>query len=245
MIEKVQLMKRSGRCSRSGFTMMELLTVIVIIAIVMATGVVSWVGARRGMEMRAASSSLQSTLSLARQHAVSKRRTTCIVFRNDYGTNCYYVFEKIGNAVIKSVDRLETLTPPGAGGFSPNGLTICNMSVPNGAIAANYSKGEYAASDGVHYWTTMNWLPAETKGWDIGHSYGLNVGDKMFLPPGITCQVADELGSMGDNRMITFYSNGRATGVGERKIKLTDKLGGGTVSKTFTVYPLVGLIKQE
>jgi prepilin-type N-terminal cleavage/methylation domain-containing protein len=228
--------------NRLGFTMMELLTVIVIISVVMATGVVSWVGARRGMEMRSAASSIQTTLALARQHAVSKRRTTCVVFRADNGTNCYYVFEKIGKSAKELDSRLNTITPPGVGGFEPNGLTICNMSLPNGRIGTNYFSGDGGTeADGDHYYTDLIWLPnePETQGWKQDDSYGLKVADKMFLPPGISCKIDDK-----DNGMILFYSNGRGTGVDSRVIKLTDKLET-SVTKKFTVYPLVGLVKQE
>lgn len=223
--------------NRLGFTMMELLTVIVIISVVMATGVVSYVGARRGMEMRSAASSIQSTLALARQHAVSKRRTTCIVFRGENGTNCYYVFEKNGNAILDHATRLETTTPPASGTLPASNSLVCNMSTPKGSIGKipNFG-GNYGVAGGVVYFTSVTWLPTEAGGWKIGDSYGFQVSEKMYLPPGISCQIDNQ-----DNALITFYANGRGTGVNRRTIKLTDKLG--SVVKTFSVYPLVGLVK--
>ncbi len=79
---------RTGR--RDGFTLLELLTVMLIMFIIMGIGLGAFVGFTRGMSMRGAVSNLKSVLQLARQHAVTHQSPTFVVFTQD-GTNATYV----------------------------------------------------------------------------------------------------------------------------------------------------------
>lgn len=221
---------------RRGFTLLELMTVIIIIAIVLAAGIMSYVGARRGMEMRGARGGVQSTLSLARQHAATKRRTTAVVFRLEGSTNCYYIFERNGRASKDDPTTLFSVPPPrsAADGYWPsNGMIICKMTDPASRIGKLDRSGGYDTVVGG--WTPVTWVEAGG-GWSVGDAYGFQVGEKMFLPPGITCTIDGQ-----DNGIVLFYANGKSAGVDPKTITFDDKLG--AVSKTITVYPLVGLVK--
>ena len=145
---------------RRGFTLMELLTVMIIMSIVLATGITSYVGARRGMEMRGAIGSVQSTLSLARQHAVTKRRATGVAFRLEGTTNCFYIFERIGKASRNDGVTLWAAPPPlsASQGYWPsNGTIICNMTVNDGRMGTleNNTPGGFDASVGG--WWPVTW----------------------------------------------------------------------------------------
>ena len=67
---------------RRGFTLMELLTVMVIMVLMMSIAGVSFFTARQGAEMRGAVRAVQTTISLARQQAVVKRTRYNLTFSN-------------------------------------------------------------------------------------------------------------------------------------------------------------------
>jgi len=62
--------------SRRGFTLIELMAVILLIAILMAIGIPAFRGIGRGSKMDAALNSIRTTISLARQWAVTHRENT-------------------------------------------------------------------------------------------------------------------------------------------------------------------------
>lgn len=224
---------------RRGFTLMELLTVMVIMSIVLATGVVSYVGARRGAELRGAVISVKTALSMARQHAVTKRRPTAVVFRKQGDattfTNFYYVVEKIGVAGGRSSGKILNLDPLPA---NLVGGLVCNMSIPVniGQIGTNSPvDAEKVQTD---------WFSGESGvGWSVGNWVGFQANEKMFLPPGVDCQLSNS-----GNFLVLFYPNGKAYSgsedVTEKKITLYDKMDT-DITKTLTVYPLVGLINAD
>ena len=65
---------------RNGFTMIELLVVVGIMVLLMSIAVAGFVGIRRGAEIRGAMMTLRTTLMLARQESVTKRRTVDVQF---------------------------------------------------------------------------------------------------------------------------------------------------------------------
>lgn len=65
---------------RGGFTLVELLAVLAIIAIVAGITVAAFNGLTRGTKMEAAASTLRGTLGMARQWAITHNQTTFVVF---------------------------------------------------------------------------------------------------------------------------------------------------------------------
>lgn len=72
--------KRSKREFRNGFTLLELLVTIGIMAVIITLTVPAFRGMGRGQKMNTALSSLKTTFSLARQWAISHRDTVYVVF---------------------------------------------------------------------------------------------------------------------------------------------------------------------
>jgi len=66
---------------RHGFTLLELLVVIAIMVILMTIAVASYGSIRRGAEIRGAVMTLRTTLMLARQDAVTKRKNVTVEFK--------------------------------------------------------------------------------------------------------------------------------------------------------------------
>lgn len=66
--------------AKGGFTLLELLVVIGIMVMLMAIAAAGFVGIRRGAEIRGAVMTLRTTLMLARQEAVTKRRAVTVEF---------------------------------------------------------------------------------------------------------------------------------------------------------------------
>ena len=73
--------------ARRGFTLMELLTVMIIMVLMMSIATVSFFKARQGAEMRGAERAVQTTISLARQQAVVKRTRFRLTFANTTNIN--------------------------------------------------------------------------------------------------------------------------------------------------------------
>ncbi len=78
-------MRRAGR---AGFTLVELLAVIAIIGVMVAVMVPSFSQMGRGAKVTTAVSQLKTVMSLARQHAITKREVTYVVF--PHGDNALY-----------------------------------------------------------------------------------------------------------------------------------------------------------
>ncbi len=66
--------------AKNGFTLLELLVVIGIMVILMSIAAAGYLGIRRGAEIRGGVMTLRTTLMLARQEAVTKRRNVTVEF---------------------------------------------------------------------------------------------------------------------------------------------------------------------
>jgi prepilin-type N-terminal cleavage/methylation domain-containing protein len=74
-----------------GFTLIELLVVMALMLMLMGIGAAGYFGIRRGAEMRGAISTVRTTLMLARQQAVTKRKPMRVEFVASTGTGTNYL----------------------------------------------------------------------------------------------------------------------------------------------------------
>lgn len=78
-------MKWTDKNGRSGFTLIELMVVVVIVGILFLVAMPMFENAGR-KDPRAAAQTLVNTLRLARQHAISRRQWTLVIFPNNQDT---------------------------------------------------------------------------------------------------------------------------------------------------------------
>lgn len=97
----VRLKKHSG----CGFTLIELMVVMGIMTLVMGLSAIGYISMRRGIEVRGATTSVRTTLMLARQLAITKRQKVELRFTTDAETNRMDVVVKRDGATetIKTV----------------------------------------------------------------------------------------------------------------------------------------------
>ncbi|MBN1556511.1 MAG: GspH/FimT family pseudopilin [Lentisphaerae bacterium] len=100
---------------RTGFTLLELLTVMAIMGIIMASGAAAFFGMGTGSRMRGTVNNLRSAISLARQQAVLKGQPLALRFEEQAGRYCYFVT----NAVEGYAVGEERFMPAGVEFVSP------------------------------------------------------------------------------------------------------------------------------
>jgi prepilin-type N-terminal cleavage/methylation domain-containing protein len=228
-----KLAKAAARASRRGFTLIEMLTVMVIIIILLAVGGGGYFGMRRGAEMRAAVTSVRTTLALARQQAVTRRKTVSVVFRQTSSNATYYVFER-GGTVSGGGSGMEFEDASGNVSLLGNhaGESVCNMNPDRGSIGTVRSNG----IDRV-----MLDPPGLDDGgpWESGDMYGWSAHARAYLPPGV--QFVDGGGNPAAPRMIIFTPDGTGGGAGKTEIVLRERIGSPPQEATVVLYKLTGL----
>lgn len=119
------------KCARAGFTVLELLVVIGIMVLLMSVAAAGYIGIRRGAEIRGAVMTLRSTMMLARQEAVTKRRSVTVEFRKSGAATeadkLYVISTSAGNVVTNNIIALPlgvqfaAASDPDAITFRPSG----------------------------------------------------------------------------------------------------------------------------
>jgi len=106
---RVQTTRMTGNCDMivckhakracQAFTLIELLVVIGLMMLIMSLSFAGWAGMRKGAEMRRSVTTVQTTLMLARQQAVTRRQPVTVQYiagtitnsmRVTVGTNQFY-----------------------------------------------------------------------------------------------------------------------------------------------------------
>ena len=70
--------RAEAQVCESGFTLVELMTVMILMMLILTASLVSWNNLKRGAEMRTAINDIRSSLALARQYAVLKKTVITI-----------------------------------------------------------------------------------------------------------------------------------------------------------------------
>jgi type II secretory pathway pseudopilin PulG len=227
---------------------LELILVMGLMVIVMSIAVASWIGLRRGAEMRGAVAGIQATLNLARQHAVTRRTPTIVVFRQTTTNSYYLVFAREGRANGQSrqilTDNSNPWVDPVTGqNNSLVGKYYCNRT--------DGSMGEAATNTGSSVTFKDPGLDITSATWKDGDRYAGQVNEITYLPPGVLFTNNVNLSVNGKNirvpDRIVFLPDGTAEGVDQKKIYLISRSVAAEVAdkQKLTVYSLTGLTEVK
>jgi len=86
---------------KTGFTLVELLAVMMLMIMISVASVLSWNQIQRGLEMRTAINDVRSSMALARQYAVLKKTDIKIGFiTTNVWCQMYYITNQAGGALL-------------------------------------------------------------------------------------------------------------------------------------------------
>lgn len=139
-----------------GFTLVEMLVVIAMMAIIMGFGIAMFTGAFKSSAVSASSRQMYTTLSLARQYAITQRTYVGVVISNDPSARVYAYAVVTNLASPQLFGRWEYLPMgatftndiPGVGAatsdtiwFRPSGSALQNyrLNITDGQTVYNYS----------------------------------------------------------------------------------------------------------
>ena len=114
------MVERTGNMKRRGFTLLELLTVIAIMAVMMGATTAAYFGLGRGARLRGAVSTLRSSLSLTRQQAILKGQTLTLEFREVSSGSDTYQYEVWYYSDTDSTEDHQV----GQTGYLPRGISL-------------------------------------------------------------------------------------------------------------------------
>ena len=114
-------MSRGTRAQRTGFTLLELLTVMAIIAVLLVTGTASFFGIGKGARMRGAVNTMRTGIGLARQTAILQGQALDVqLFKVDRFSTGHPEDLTYGYRVV----RQGTSVVIGQPGYLPRGIKI-------------------------------------------------------------------------------------------------------------------------
>lgn len=121
---------RSQSRALAGFTLIELMTVMILMLLIATASVVSWNNLKRGNELTTAINDIRSSLALARQYAVLKKTEIRIGFVST-NPQIYFITNNAGGGLLRGA--LQELPLGTRFAHSPQDVVFG----PNGAILNN------------------------------------------------------------------------------------------------------------
>jgi len=225
-------MRRTGR---GGFTLLELLVVIVIMFLVMGIGVGSFIGYTRGAAMRGAISNVKGTLQLARQHAVSYQRPTAVIFTTTETNATYLAVVQIGTAHSIADNRVylhnplpwEDGTLEGSILYGYSGSTVSRADVV-------YNRND-DPDDGAN---TPHWIAVGGGGgFAVGQRLGFAIHARRQLPDGLAFTPATP-------RVVVFNPDGTTPAAGDVDIEIHERYVASGAEATLQVRGLTGWVEE-
>jgi len=155
---------------RAAFTLLELMTVMVIMFILMGISTLALRGLMRGAGISGAVSNVRSMLTQARQQAIMNQQATAVVFKQSGGTNTMQILTSYGRVANRgaNVFTAETELPWTPGEMT--GVVVYNFRGGSGTFTGAGS-GETYGTSGIT--------------WQVGDDIAFQVGDIRPLPDGI------------------------------------------------------------
>jgi len=217
----------------SGFTLLELLTVMLIMFVLMGMGTVAMRGIVRGTGISGAISNVKSVLTQARQYAVTRQQRTYVIFDWSGGKNSMTVCSKYAvNARKQSGSKVLTDVPLpwGTNDTSLVNGTVYNLNTKKFGVISGHAK--QPNSQGI----TVDELDTAVP-WAYGDEVGFEVAEKRYLPSGI------EFVDSSDD-VVIFNPDGTTEKMGgSYLINLKEMYVAGAVPTTIEVNGLTGWVR--
>ncbi|MFO7936458.1 MAG: prepilin-type N-terminal cleavage/methylation domain-containing protein [Kiritimatiellia bacterium] len=232
MIKTIRLECRQN----AGFSLLELLAVMSVMALLTTLAVTSYFSAVRGMGRRSAVNNLANTLIQARQMACMDNTRVSVVCFNDITGNededfrPTYVMckgigrisDKVGNKLVDEFTALDTIfgeeihSGSYGGAMKLYNLTRGGFSFVNLGVEKYRLDDRYAPVSGMdrdinaYAFEINNNIPARGNvSWEIGDSYGVEAAPAQTLPRSF------QFSTIGSSKtkveFVTFLPDGRAT----------------------------------
>jgi type II secretory pathway pseudopilin PulG len=204
--------------AKEGFTLLELLAVMLIMFMLMGMGTVAMKGLIRGSGVSGATSSVRSVLTQARQYAITKEQSVYVVFDKSAGSDGeeksrMTICARYGTCDIHGHINgggyfVRTEEPMPWGTNTLNGGTVYNLD-NNGKSAvienepgAGYMFSPHPATDKIYTGKT-------NMGWHSGDGVGFEIAERRYLPSGMEF---DDATISKNNNPVIFNANGSAGG---------------------------------
>ncbi len=162
---------------RSGFTLLELLTVIAIMLMMIGISAGSYFGMMKGAGIRNSVSNVRSVLLVARQYAITQQTKVFVVFQKEGDRATLIPVSQIG--VVEdwqgSAARMAYDLPWGPGELT--GGQVFNIDARSAGMVTTNT---------IRTINTSGLSGGTRAGWAKGDRVGLGVGDREVLPRGFT-----------------------------------------------------------
>ena len=219
----MKLYKRYSR--NAGFTLLELLAVMLIMFMLMGMGTVAMKGLLQGSGISGATSNVRSVLTQARQYAITKERRVYVIFDKSTGSDgdeksSMTVCAKYGVCFQGDVSEnpwryVLTEDPLPWGSNTLYGSTVYNLRNKESAIIEKEeikptdSRAEQERKKREAHPDVDKFFTSNTKmGWRRGDAVGFEVAERRYLPSGM--EFDDSTVESLANNPITFNPNGSA-----------------------------------
>jgi len=224
------------KTKQSGFTLLELLTVMVIMFMLMGMGTVAMRGLVRGSGIRGAKEMVKGVISQARQSAIMQRKEVYVFFRKDGDVNGISMYAPFGVCAPVDPEAEGSLPLTSVNGFPGRTNTLVGAELIN--LTTSFNSGNIKQSV-VQYHTdayTVNRRPGGTT-WGVGDLIGFELNTERFLPQNMEF----DGGAPGP---IVFTVHGSTRDGRDRRINLVEKDVSSGGSVTLTVKGLTGWVEE-
>jgi len=241
-VEKMGMKPQRSQRTQRGFTLLELLTVMVIMFMLMGMATVGFRGVMRAGGISGAAMNVRAALRVARQYAMTHQCRTFVIFGEDGDKAWYYACAQVGTSMIDySLGNGSHVTatrnlPWGAGELV--GSEIYNI--------LDGSKMIVSTNAGSDIWGLppdgSSLLGGTQNKWFVGDGIGLLIREKEYLPAGIEFDGPPE-----DGAPMQFNHDGTATynngATDPFTVKLVEQNVAGAASVSVTVEGRTGRIQ--
>ena len=242
-------MKIVNKYSRNnGFTLLELMAVMLIMFMLMGMGTVAMKGLIKGSGISGATSNVRSVLTQARQYAIMKEQRVYVVLNNNGDKSSMTVCAQYGVCDIKN-DKSDgggyyvlTENPLPWGTNTLNGGTVYNLS-NKGKCAVIGNKPGASAVYHPHPAIDKIYTGNVRMGWHKGDAVGFEVAEKRYLPSGMKFSDSTINSLKGD--CIFFNPDGSAEGGSSDpiKVEIEEMYIANPTTVDFEINKLTGWIK--